>query len=146
MSDLSTLGHIISGVVDGKTSLSDGFAELEQLGAHVVAELGPGAQATIDATVTNIKNVASAALGLAATDIAPYMASAAAVVEGSVDTLMIAATKGGAAPLIPLLNASIDQIEAQLQAAISAKILAWKAKLASNSGSTVTPTVAAVSH
>lgn len=143
MSDLSAFLNIVSSTFDGKLTLDQANQRLGQLGQTVIGQvesgvqkvenlLGPEASADINAGLQDVQQALGGAVALADADLAPYLASGAKAVEGAVDTVLTVATKGGAAPLIPLVNGGIDQLAAGLKAAIDAQAAYWKAKLALN--------------
>lgn len=87
--------------------------------------------AVVAEIVANVKQAASDAITTADTAAGPLLAVGAEIVEGAFDKAAAAYIGPTATGLIsPAVHDGVDKIAATLKAAIDAKALEWKAKLA----------------
>jgi hypothetical protein len=121
--------------------LSDAFSKritwttaATQIGQWFAQILGPNASGEAaqqaGALMSDLKQAASDAIGLADTALGPILAAGALAVEGAADTALKAAIGPAATIITPAIDAAITQAENALVAAIKARSVALRASLA----------------
>lgn len=121
--------------------LSDAFGKritwttaATQIGQWIAQILGPNASAEAaqeaGALMSDLKQAASDAIGLADTALGPILAAGALAAEAAADTALKAAVGPVATVITPALDTAITQIENGLINAIKARSVALRASLA----------------
>lgn len=120
---------IITQLLGGKITWSQAEAEAESWFAKIAGAAPAGAVADAGAALSDLKQAASDALGLADTALGPIFAVGTAAVETAANTALVAAIGPGATSITPAMDAAltagsnalkaeIDAVEAQLRAKI----------------------------
>jgi hypothetical protein len=123
MSILSELAH-------GRITFHQAASEAEQWASQVVAH-DPILSGTAATLLTDVKQAASDAIGMADSALGQFIMPAAATVEGALDAALAKATGGVSIPFNHFVNDGIDKFASAVKAEADAWALKAKAQLAS---------------
>ena len=128
---MSSTPSIIVQIINGaKTAWSDIQAFIDGEAAKVQAALPASAVPAFNATLADLKQGASDALGLANSGLTGAEPAMVAGVETALDNALGIATGGATLPLNPLVNAGITNLASLATSAVSAWLLKQQAALA----------------
>src|SRR5579872_1173358 len=120
----NALGTIIGKIVTGAETLwSNIVGEIEADAAKVKAALPASAIPNFDATVSDLKQGASDALGLASAGLTGGEPELVAGIEAALDGALVAGTNGAAVPLVPLVNQGMSNLAALATHTVNAWLL-----------------------
>lgn len=119
---------ILTDLAEGKINFHVASQEVGQWAQNLVAH-DPTLTAAAGAIVSDLKQAASNAVGLADTALGAFIVPAAKTVEATLDGVLAAATRGASIPFNAFVNDGIDQIAAAIKAEADAWSLKAKAAL-----------------
>jgi hypothetical protein len=136
-SDMAT-PNIITQIITGvKTAWTDVENFIDGEAAKVVAVLPSSAVPGFNATISDLKQGASDALGTANTVITGGEPALVTAIEGALDTWLATATGGATLALNPLINSGLTDGAGLATSAVSAWLLKAQAALATNTPAVV---------
>lgn len=121
---------IFSQLLSGKLTFTQAVAQGEQWFSTLLAKASPTAQADVAQGLSDFKQAASNAIGLADTALGPILATATVAIESAATTALDSATAGAATPLNPIVDAGVGQVINALHAELDAVAAKYRAQLA----------------
>jgi hypothetical protein len=123
--------NIISQIITGaKTVWNDIVADIENDAAKVKAALPASAVPDFNATISDLKQGASDALGLADAGLTGAEPALVAGLETALDNALGVATGGASLPLNPLVNAGLTNLATLATSTVNAWLLKQQAAMA----------------
>lgn len=129
---------ILSQLAEGKITFSQAASQVEAWASGIVKK-DPTLTAAVGQIVTDTKQAASDAVGMADTALGTWIIPASKGVETLLDTALAGATGGATVGFNPFINDGIDTIAAAIKAEADSWTLKAKAALATTGSVSVSP-------